>query len=187
MGMRFSLAEQLYLPCRFERIIPGQLHRDGRRYLPLLIFALELPPQPEPTAIRHLGVVDRHHLVDPQLIGARGSAQILFLLSRIRLSPDRPIGLFDSPHPPGHASTSPHAFGHVRAVGAWEAEREHLPYEALYAELTLDIGMGTIGVRTSTTASNLTEQLGKARFDPGDTLLVERSRIDILGFRADPA
>ncbi|GAB4112696.1 MAG: hypothetical protein Fur005_22440 [Roseiflexaceae bacterium] len=185
--MRFSLAEQLHLPCRFERIIPGQLHRDGRRYLPLLIFALELPPQPAPTAIRHVGVVDRHHLVDPQLIGAQGSAQLLFLLSRISLSSEHPIGLFDTLDLASRASTAPHAVGHVRAIGAWETEREHLPYESLYAELTLDIGIGTIGVRTSTTASNLTEQLGKARFDPGDTLLVERSRIDILGFRADSA
>jgi hypothetical protein len=182
--MRFSLAEQLYLPCRFERIIPGQLHRDGRRYLPLLIFQLELPSLSPPHAVRHLGVVDRHHLVDPQLVGAQGNAQILFLLSRIRLCSDRPIGLFDTTDSSGRASTTPDAIGRVHAVGAWEAEREHLPYEALYAELTIDIGIGTIGVRTSTTASNLTEQLGKARFDPGDMLLVERSRIDILGFQA---
>ena len=84
----------------------------------------------------------------------------------------------------GRASTMPVAYGRVVAVPSWEAEREHLPYEALYTELLLDIGLGVIGVRTSVTAASLAETIGKPRLEPGDWLEVRRSRVDILGFAA---
>ena len=79
-------------------------------------------------------------------------------------------------------STTPVAYGQVVSIPTWEAERTHLPYEALHTELLLDIGIGVIGVRTSATATSLAESLGKPRIEPGDWLRVSRSRIDILGF-----
>ena len=82
----------------------------------------------------------------------------------------------------GRVSTAPIAYGRVVAVPAWEAEREHLPYESLYTELLLDIGAGVIGVRTSVTAANLAETIGKPQIEPGDWLEVQRSRVDILAF-----
>ncbi|MEP7190596.1 MAG: hypothetical protein ABI901_15505, partial [Roseiflexaceae bacterium] len=82
----------------------------------------------------------------------------------------------------GRVSTAPTAYGRVVAVPAWEAEREHLPYESLYTELLLDIGVGIIGVRTSVTAASLAETIGKSQIEPGDWLEVRRSRIDMLAF-----
>lgn len=178
--MRFSAAEQLDLPCTFERLVPGQLHGDGRRYLPLIILSLAAAPA---GAIAQLGVVDRHHVVDLQHVGRSGSAKLVFLLSTVRLLAAPRSGLFDSALGPGRASSMPSAFGQVVGVPTWEAEREHLPYESLYAELLVDIGIGIIGVRTSVTAASLTEQIGNQRIQPGDWIQIERSRIDILGLQ----
>jgi hypothetical protein len=200
--MRFPQAEQLNLPCTFERLIPGKQHPDGRRYLPLIVLRLaDAPPlDGRPPAIA-LGVVDRHHVVDPGLVGRAGRARLVFLLSSVRLQAGSPPfhslrqaqgvasgfrqglaaedGLAE-----GRASTMPAAYGRVVAVPSWEAEHEHLPYESLYTELLLDIGAGVIGVRTSVTAASLAETIGKPRIEPGDWLEVRRSRVDILAFEA---
>ncbi|MDZ4721799.1 MAG: hypothetical protein SH847_25340 [Roseiflexaceae bacterium] len=177
--MQFAQSEQLNLPCTFTRIVPGELHPDGRRYLPLIVLAL--PPTILGT-ITQIGVVDRHHVVDLQAEGQSGSAKLVFLLSTIRLLGEQRSGLFDRSVPPGRPSTRPTAYGQVIAVPTWEADREHLPYETLYTELLIDIGGGIIGVRTSTTAANLAEQIGHSRIEPGDWIEIERSRVDILGF-----
>lgn len=181
--MRFPSAEELDLPCRFEALTPGQLHSDGRRYLPLII--LRLPDLPGwAGANMRLAVVDRHHRVDPAHEGHNGSARLVFLLSRVRLlTPPVNAGLFAEPgRDEQHASTRPTAIGQIVSVPTWEVEREHLPYEELSAEVLLNIGAGVIGVRTNTTAASLTEQIGKPRLEPGDWISVERSRIDILAF-----
>jgi hypothetical protein len=177
--MRFPDIDQLNLPCVFEQLAPGQLHADGRRYLPLVVLGLN-----DPNSIRQLAVVDRHHVVDPLLEGRAGAARLVFLLSQVRLIDGPRHGLVDAQPGQPRASTMPGAYGRVVSVPTWEAEREHLPYEALYLELVVDIGIGTIGVRTSTTASNLADHIGAARIGPGDWVEVTRSRIDILGFRA---
>jgi hypothetical protein len=177
--MRFTQSEQLNLPCTIAQIVPGEQHSDGRRYLPLLILALPAAP---PGTITQLGVVDRHHVVDPNTIGQPGNAKLVFLLSSLRLLKAPRSGLFDQTRAPEKASTMPIAYGQVIAVPIWEADREHLPYETLYTELLVDIGPGIIGVRTSTTATNLAEQIGNPRIEPGDWIAIERSRIDILGF-----
>jgi hypothetical protein len=132
-------------------------------------------------------VVDRHHVIDPALEGQTGVAQLVFLLSNVRLQQGTPRqGLVAEPGlAAGRASTMPAAYGQVLAVPSWEAEREHLPYEALYTELLLDVGVGVIGVRTSVTAASLAETIGKPRVEPGDWLEIRRSRVDILGFVAD--
>src|SRR5262245_47179042 len=82
--MRFPATNQLALPCRFERLVPGKLHADGRRYLPLILLRLPEPPAGAP-AVPLLGVVDRHHVVDLALEGRDGVARLVFLLSNVRL------------------------------------------------------------------------------------------------------
>ena len=183
--MRFPHSEQLRLPCLFERFVPGQPHPDGRRYLPLIVLRPAASSQPGGvTNVTALGVVDRHHVVDLADEGHAGVAKLVCLLSSVRLqdSPPRQGLLAEPGLPIGRASTGPAAYGQVLAVPSWEAEREHLPYESLYTELLLDIGIGVVGVRTSLTAASLAETIGKSRIEPGDWLEVRRSRIDILGF-----
>jgi hypothetical protein len=179
--MRFPQAEQLHLPCTFAQLLPGKLHPDGRRYLPLIV--LRLPSTPGPGSVTMLGVVDRHHVVDPALEGRAGIARLVFLLSGVRLQePPRQGLVAEDGLAAERASIAPTAYGRVVAVPSWEAEREHLPYESLYTELLLDIGAGIVGVRTSVTAASLTESIGKPQIEPGDWLEVRRSRIDILAF-----
>jgi hypothetical protein len=180
--MRFSALEQVALPCVFEQLIAGRLHADGRRYLPLIV--LRVPRMHGDTERATLiGVVDRHHRVDPGLAGSAGVARLVFLLSTVRVQTSSRIGLFPEPvADPSRISTVPLAFGRVTAVPAWETESAHLPYQSLYTELVLDIGIGTIGVRTSATATSLADMIGKSRIEPGDWLEVERSRVDILAF-----
>ncbi|HEU5097623.1 MAG TPA: hypothetical protein VFU22_01170 [Roseiflexaceae bacterium] len=183
--MRFPSNEQLNLPCTFERLVPGRQHPDGRRYLPLIVLRLnDAPPIEGQPVVTALGVVDRHHVVDAGLEGRAGVARLVFLLSVVRLQASEPRqGLAAEPGlVEGRASMSPTAYGRVVAVPSWEAEREHLPYESLYAELLLDIGIGVVGLRTSVTAASLAESIGKPRIEPGDWLEVRRSRIDILAF-----
>jgi hypothetical protein len=183
--MRFPSSDKLNLPCTFERLVPGRQHSDGRRYLPLIVLRLLEPPRIEgQLAVTSLGVVDRHHVVDPALEGRVGVARLVFLLSVVRLQgPVHQQGLApEDGLAAGRASMIPAAYGRVLAVPSWEAEREHLPYESLYAELLLDIGAGVVGVRTSVTAASLAEAIGKPRIEPGDWLEVRRSRIDVLAF-----
>lgn len=151
---------------------------DGRRVLPVVVL------QPLAPALPAVGVVDRHHVVDPSLQGREGSARLVYLLSTFRVqTPPFRQGLVPEPsaRDAGFSST-PEAFGRVLDVLSWEVENEHLPYEALYVELLLDLGAGVVGLRTSATAVNLAQTLGKPRIEPGDWLHVERSRIDILAF-----
>jgi hypothetical protein len=181
--MRFPASDQLALRCRFERLVPGKLHADGRRYLPLILLRLA-SPLGELLSVPTLGVVDRHHVVDAAQEGRDGIARLVFLLSNVRLqSPPLRQGLeAEAGLDDGRASTAPTAYGRVTAVPTWEAEQQHLPYESLYTELLLDIGVGVVGVRTNATADSLAERLGKPRIAPGDWLRVWRSRIDILAF-----
>jgi hypothetical protein len=180
--MRFAALDAVALPCVFDQFVPGRLHPDGRRYLPLIVLRLPAPDGDE-QRVAQLGVVDRHHRVDERLVGSGGVARLVFLLSTVRVQGGRRQGLFREPGADvGRASTAPLACGRAVAVPAWETETEHLPYEALYAELVLDIGIGTIGVRTSATAASLADTIGKPRVEPGDWLEVRRSRVDILAF-----
>lgn len=175
--MRFPLIEHVALPVTFERFVQGQLHRDGRRYLPQLIFKLA-------NSMR-LGVVDRHHYVDPQLEGRHGIARLVLLLGDIRLQPagEQRQGIVALADERSAIITAPAAYGQVVAVPAWEMKRGQLPYEQLYAELLLDIGAGVVGVRTSITADDLAQKIGAAQIQVGDWLHVVRApRIDVLAF-----
>jgi hypothetical protein len=180
--MIFPNATQLTLSCDFEQIVAGALHPDGRRYLPLLIFRL---PRGTPESITTLGVVDRHHRIDTNLVGCHGTTRIVLLLSALRVLKTPRTGFFDPTLPEGRASTMPEVYGQVVSVPTWETGAGQLPYETLYTEFLLDVGIGIVGVRTSTTAISLNSQLGKQQIEPGDWVAVSRSRIDILGFTVD--
>lgn len=171
--MRFPERERLALPVTFERYLPGALHADGRRYLPRLIFRLADGTR--------LSVVDRHHYVDPRLAGRRGSARLVFLLASVRLQTAgmQQRGLVADA---SDLAQMPDAFGQVLAVPSFELRRGPLPYEELFTEFVLDIGLGTIGVRTSMTAPHLAQALGAERLQPGDWVQVARPRIDVLEF-----
>lgn len=174
--MRFPLSEQLTLPVTFERYVPGALHPDGRRYLPQLIFRLN--------SGMLVSVVDRHHYVDPELVGRAGSTQFVYLLSTIQLQPAGQYlqGIRPESEKAGYISTAPEAYGRVVSVPSWEHRSGELPYDSLYTELLLDVGDGVVGVRTSMTAEDVTAKVGASSVVAGDWLAVSRSRIDILGF-----
>jgi hypothetical protein len=185
--MRFPQLEEVGLPAVFESVIPGKLHADGRRYLPVVVLRL-----PDHGDLR-IGVVDRHHVVDTDLAGRAGLARLVFLLSVVQVQePPARQGVFAEEGAAQGVSRAPLACGRVTAVPTWEMEREHLPYESLYTELILDVGGATVGVRTSATAASLAETIGlgtgstigKPRIEPGDWLCVRRSRVDILAFEA---
>lgn len=171
--MRFPERERLALPVTFERYLPGALHADGRRYLPRLIFRLADGTR--------LSVVDRHHYVEPSLVGRRGSARLVFLLATVHLQTagTQRRGLAADA---SDLAQMPDAFGQVLAVPSFELRRGHLPYEELFTEFVLDIGLGTIGVRTSMTAPRMAQALGAERLQPGDWVQVARPRIDVLEF-----
>lgn len=173
---RFPLLDQLALPVRFERYVAGKLHPDGRRYLPLLVLAL-------PDGSR-IGVVDRHHLVDPELAGHSGSARLVFLLSDVMLqsSPERRAGIVPEYAEGDRVSTTPDVYGRVVAVPTWELRRGALPYDVAYMEVLLHVGVGVVGLRTSVTADNIATRMGTDRLRPDDWVHVARSRVDILGF-----
>lgn len=180
--MRFPLADQLAVPCHFERLIPGQLHPDGRRYLPLIILRPLVPEAKLPPDFR-LAVVDRHHRVREADQGRNGSAQLVFALGALRAqTPPYQHGLLVEAGAHPARSETPTALGQVLAISAWEEGGGALPYRTLYAELTLDLGMGVIGVRTNLTAPDLAVALGVPRLEVGAYARLTQARIDILGF-----
>jgi hypothetical protein len=182
--MRFPLQDKLALPCVFERLVPGRQHPDGRRYLPLIVLR---PTAAGAPAAPLLGVVDRHHRVREAHVGRAGSARLVCALSTLRLQAGPPrLGLEPEPgRQPDGPSLAPLVYGRVLEVAAWEIGAGELPYERVYAELLLDIGLGLVGVRTSLTAASLAAELGKARVELGDQIELARSRIDILAFEPE--
>ncbi|MBX0329876.1 hypothetical protein K2Z83_19615 [Oscillochloris sp. ZM17-4] len=184
--MRFPLIDTLNLPCVFERLVPGRPHPDGRRYLPLIVLRPTAPPGPgaiTPEGLL-LGVVDRHHRVDASAVGRAGVARLVFALSALRIqAPPQRAGLEPEPGwAQGRASTAPTLLGRVKEVAAWEQGGAQLPYQTLYAELTIDAGVGVVGLRTSLTAEDMAAAIGAARVVAGDWVELRRSRIDVLAF-----
>jgi hypothetical protein len=176
--MRFPLAEQLALECRLAQVIPGRIHSDGKRYLPLLMFELHQQPQPQ------IALVDRHHQVDLRCEGQNGQLQAIFLLSRIQRGVSGQKGLEDQQALAAQrASSAPTVFGQVLEIATWEESQHALPSQSLFIELLLDIGVGKVGVRTHTTVADITAAFGKPQIETGDWITLTRSRIDILAFK----
>jgi hypothetical protein len=183
--VRFPLLSSLSLPCVFEELVPGKLHPDGRRYLPLIVLRPSQAPAGgvTPAGLR-LGVVDRHHRVDEAYVGRAGVARLVCALSALRLQgqPHRAGLQPEAGWAAGRPSSAPTIYGRVGEVAAWEEGGGQLPYQTLYAELSIDIGLGTVGLRTSVTADDMAAAIGAARVRPGDWVELRRSRIDILAF-----
>ncbi|MBA3470090.1 MAG: hypothetical protein H0T53_10635 [Herpetosiphonaceae bacterium] len=173
--MRFPKLEQVALPATFVALNPGRLHPDGSRYLPLIVLRL--------TGGTHLGVVDRHHRVDPARAGTAGIVRLIFQLSRIKLQPpgQRRCGMAVPPHEQLGISVMPAACGQIVSVLTWEQHRK-LDYASLYTELLIDIGDGTVGLRTTVTGADLTAVIGAEQLQAGDWIELTNSRIDILEF-----
>jgi hypothetical protein len=187
--VRFPLIDTIAIPCVFERLVPGALHPDGRRYLPLIVLRPTSAPAPgaiTPAGLR-LGVVDRHHVVAEGDVGRAGVARLVFALSALRLQPPPyRVGLEpEAGWRPGVTSLAPTLCGQVRAVAAWEPGGEHLPYQTLYTEMAIDAGVGVVGLRTTLTAQDMVAAVGAERVAPGDWVELRRSRIDILAFELD--
>lgn len=176
--MRFPLIEQLTVPCRLTQVVPGRVHSDGKRYLPLLMFEPHQQPQPQ------LALVDRHHKVDLHCEGQDGILQLIFLLSRIERLTSPRKGLEDSQALAAQRpSSAPTVYGQVAQIATWEENQHALPYHSLFIELLLDIGIGHVGIRTHTTVTDIVAIFGKPRIEAGDWLKLARSRIDILAFK----
>jgi hypothetical protein len=131
-----------------------------------------------------IGVVDRHHLVAPNAAGRDGTARLIFLLSNVRLQADggQRQAIVPDTDNQERVSTAPEVYGRVVAVPTWEVRRGELPYDVVYMELLIHVGMGVVGLRTNVTADNLPAKLGTEQFKEGDWVQVSRSRVDILGF-----
>ncbi len=186
LNVRFPLINIIAVSCVFERFVPGALHPDGRRYLPLIVLRPTTPPAPDtitPEGLR-LGVVDRHHLIAESDVGRTGVARLVFALSALRVqSPLSRIGIEpEDGWTTRQASLTPTLYGQVVTVATWEPGGEHLPYRTLYTEMIIDAGIGMVGLRTTVTAENMTAAIGAERVVPGDWVELQRSRIDILAF-----
>ncbi|MFZ9858501.1 MAG: hypothetical protein ACO3F2_09265 [Roseiflexaceae bacterium] len=175
--MIFSATNHLNLPCHFASFTPGEVHNDGRRYLPTIGLSLAEGTQ----QAYHLPVVDRHHQVNEAHVGLQGNALLVMLLCQFRLQTSTPRqGLLATADGiPG----APRVYGHVTHVATWEIPETPLPYQSLYCEFVIDIGMGTVGVRTHATAPQLRQRLGTDTLNVGDWVEIWRPRIDILAFQ----
>lgn len=172
--MRFPDLEQLALPVVFLAFKPGQLHPDGRRYLPLIVLKVA-----EHTL---LGLVDRHDRVDPGLVSQAGIARLVVLLGVLRIQPAgrQQQGFEINDTARNSISLWPDVYGQIVAIPTWEQHRK-LGYDSLYTELVLDVGSGNVGVRTTITGADLAA-VGVAQLKVGDWVILTHSRIDILAF-----
>lgn len=175
--MIFAAPEHLHLPCRFASFTPGEVHNDGRRYLPTIGLALAEGTD----QAYHLPVVDRHHRVHHEHAGLSGHALLVLLLCQFRLQTGTPRqGLVATADGiPG----APRVYGRVTHVAVWEIPETPLPYQSLYCEFVIDIGMGRVGVRTHATAPQLRQRLGTDHLHVDDWVEIWRPRIDILAFQ----
>jgi len=176
--MRFTALTHVHLPCEFQQVIPGETYRDGRQYLPTLMLTPRIDAQVV-NPLQTLAVVDRHHVVDTRMVGSTGMAQLVLLLS--------PFMIQRAPYLHGFADVGspaqvPRVYGQVTHVATWEMPQTPLPYQSLYCEFVIDVGGGTVGVRTHVSAPQLADKIGVSSIHAGDWVVIPRPRIDILGF-----
>lgn len=174
--MIFSAIDQLNLPCRFASFTPGERHQDGKRYLPTIGLSLAEGS----TLAYQLPVVDRHHRVHAQDVGHMGNALLVLLLCQFRLQTNTTRQGLEATA--GGIPGAPRVYGRVSHIATWEVPTTPLPYQSLYCEYVLDIGVGHVGVRTHATAPQLRHHIGTEKLQVGDWVEVWRPRIDILAF-----
>lgn len=185
--MRFKALDRLYLRCRYDQFIPGALHEDGRRYLPQIVVT-PLDAGADTAVGTRLWLVDRHHRVDPTLVGHIINVRLLCALSSIRMQvPPLRAGFIPSPTETATAPLSePVIYGQVADVLTWEMQREYLPFETLYAESVIRLSeRATIGLRTTLSAPQIADLIGCAHLLTGHWIEIQRSRIDILALETD--
>jgi len=173
--MRFPEVQSVALPATFVEFRPGRLHPSGMRYLPLIVLRLADGVM--------LGVVDRHHRVEAADVGQAGTARLIFQLSLIQEQPpgQQVAAITPGAHERGEFSIEPLVFGQIAALHTWEQHRK-LGYESVYTEMLLQVGPGTVGLRTTITGDDLDEAIGANRLREGAWIKLENSRIDILEF-----
>jgi hypothetical protein len=165
--MYFPLYNQLKLSCIVERIVPGQPHPDGRHYLPQILL------RPAGADIL-LGVVDRHHRVAATAEGCVGVARLVCSMGVVRVqTPPYRLGMGITADWRGGACFDPHIQGRVDRIAVWEPAGKALAKATVYSELSLDLGLGLVGLRAN---------LEPVALAPGDYLDLTRTRIDILSF-----
>jgi hypothetical protein len=170
--MHFPLTEQLGIICCFEQQIPGQLHPDGRRYLPQILL------RPIRGSIL-LGIVDRHHRVALSDEGKTGRARLVASLGSVRSQrPPYRLGILSESASQSGITFMPTLLGHVHEVATLEAGSALLSSPSTYVELSLNIGVGLIGLRTNLS----TTDFPGGSLAPGSFLELVRTRIDILEF-----
>jgi hypothetical protein len=175
--MRFAAPAQLRLDATVEHVIPGELHPDGRRYLPRLLLQLH-DVGPHGTPATQLLIVDRHHVsIATDWRGRPVHVALLCALSSIRRQ--------TPPYRDGWlAPSADRAFGdlpiagQITAVPIWEAPPADAAFPTVYCELLLRIGSSLIGVKTGLPADD------QPPLQPGDWIELLRSRIDLLQIRA---
>ena len=185
MPMRFPNLQSVALPATLVEFRPGRLHPSGIRYLPLLVLRLADGVT--------VGVVDRHHRVDARDEGQFGTARLVFQLSSISLQPpdQQRSGIVAGPHERGAWSSAPTAYGQIVAIPTWE-QHHNLRHATVYTEIIVNVGAGTIGLRTNIT-DDVADDLFADDDEPttivplavGDWVLLCNSRIDILEFGRD--
>jgi hypothetical protein len=170
--MHFPLHDHLNLPCVIEQIVPGKPHPDGRRYLPQILL------RPYGTDML-IGVVDRHHRVAAASSGQAGQARLVCAMGAVRAqTPPYRLGLEHGPGWRGGACFDPHILGRVHSIATWEPAGGPLAQATVYSELSLDLGMGLVGLRANLDPAALTA----TTLAPGDYLELTHARIDILSF-----
>jgi len=174
--MHFPLTEQLGIVCRFEQQIPGQLHPDGRRYLPQILL------RPTRGGIL-LAIVDRHHRVTLTDEGTIGRARLVASLGSVRRQrPPYRLGILPESASHGGITFMPTLLGQVHEVATLEESSALLASPSTYVELSLNIGVGVIGLRTNLTATDFPD----GSLAPATFLELVRTRIDILEFTPQP-
>ncbi|MFM2033068.1 MAG: hypothetical protein RLZZ297_1833, partial [Chloroflexota bacterium] len=141
--MHFAAAALLDLHCVYGRYEVGELHTDGKRYLPthhLALAAAAAPAGVTGLPAYTLPVVDRHHRVAAQQAGAVGSAALVALLCQFHIQTGPLRQGFELQ--PGGIAGAPRVHGRVVDVAIWEQPATPLPYESLYCEYVIDVGVG---------------------------------------------
>lgn len=179
--MRFSALSHLQLTATVVRTIAGELHPDGRRYLPRLVLQFD-DVGPDGNRALQLVIVDRHHVsIADVWDGRHVELALICALSRIeRQTPPLRNGWL-LPQTPLLPAGDAVIAGEIVALPVWEDRHGAAEFNTIYTEFVLRVGHQTIGVKTGMAAD------GSPALAVGDQVLLTRSRIDLLRITAAAA